>query len=402
MKIKIAILINDFFFNNYETFYKLLKEKESIFDVKVLAVDGYNDKNKNSHAISRFLKSINIDNIDTNKNNKLFNLEEYNPDYVFYLVPYDCYFKEEYSSEIVKNYSNVCTISYGASMIKNEGLYESLKNNSFFENAKYVFVETSYNLDFGSHTEKFIPIGYMKLDKYIYYNKMSSKKNKRTKILWKPRWTLDRDSNFFREIENISKFIKHHKEVDFYVYYHPLFNQKIKEKNLEKEFTKIHTDLKTYENYFECEYSTFLEDVLSSDILISDHSSTLVEFAMTGKPMIYTKSNIKLNDLGNKIISNAYVSTSSNETINYLEELLKGNDSKKEKRERCKNKYYFYPPGHESVSNYLVNYLLHDYELNKIHTLEKELAIKDEQIKKMNNNLKNKLQKLLKWGKINM
>lgn len=71
MKIKIAILINNFFFNNYETFYKLLKEKESIFDVKVLAVDGYNDKSKNSHAISRFLKSINIDNIDTNKNNKL-------------------------------------------------------------------------------------------------------------------------------------------------------------------------------------------------------------------------------------------------------------------------------------------------------------------------------------------
>lgn len=37
MKTKIAILINDFFFNNYETFYKLLKENDDIFDVKVLA-----------------------------------------------------------------------------------------------------------------------------------------------------------------------------------------------------------------------------------------------------------------------------------------------------------------------------------------------------------------------------
>mgnify|MGYP004504051565 FL=1 len=37
MKIKIVVLINDFFFNNYETFYKLLKEKDDIFDVKVLA-----------------------------------------------------------------------------------------------------------------------------------------------------------------------------------------------------------------------------------------------------------------------------------------------------------------------------------------------------------------------------
>lgn len=46
MKIKISILINDFFFNYYKTFYKLLKEKDSIFDVKVLAVDDYNDKNK--------------------------------------------------------------------------------------------------------------------------------------------------------------------------------------------------------------------------------------------------------------------------------------------------------------------------------------------------------------------
>lgn len=46
MKIKIVVLINDFFFNNYETFYKLLKEKDDMFDLKVLAVDDYNDKNK--------------------------------------------------------------------------------------------------------------------------------------------------------------------------------------------------------------------------------------------------------------------------------------------------------------------------------------------------------------------
>ena len=46
MKIKIAILINDFFFNNYETFYERLKNHSDIFECIVIATEGYSDKKK--------------------------------------------------------------------------------------------------------------------------------------------------------------------------------------------------------------------------------------------------------------------------------------------------------------------------------------------------------------------
>ena len=84
MKIKIAILINDFFFNNYETFYERLKNHSDIFECIVIATEGYSDKNKNSHAISEYLTSIEVENIDYKKGKKLFSLQEYKPDYVFY------------------------------------------------------------------------------------------------------------------------------------------------------------------------------------------------------------------------------------------------------------------------------------------------------------------------------
>lgn len=370
MKIKIAILINDFFFNYYETFYERLKNHSDIFECIVIATEGYSDKNKNSHAISEYLTSIEVENIDYKKGKKLFSLQEYKPDYVFYLVPYDCYFPKEYQSSEVSKYAKVCHISYGASMVKNTGLYESLKNNSFYDNASYIFVETNYQLDFGSYTKKFVPIGYMKLDKYFFFKDIKKSERKRKRIIWKPRWTLESDSNFWNEIENIYSFIKKHKELDFFIYYHPLFLEKIQEKKEMDKYENINSELKKLSNYFECEYSNFLDIVLDADILISDHSSTLVEFAATGKPIIYCASSVLLNDLGNAIMSNNYTSKKSDETIKILEDLLNGKDSKKIIREKNKMSYYFFPEGKESISNYLMHYIEKDYFQTKAIKLE--------------------------------
>lgn len=360
MKIKIAILINDFFFNNYRTFYDELKNRSSIFDVIVLAVDGYGDEEKNSHAISKFLSNIGVENIDSNNNGKLFSLKNYNPDYVFYLVPYDCYFPNEYNSTEVSKYANVCTISYGASMINNVGLYDSLSKNEFFDNAKFVFIETNYKLNFEMYNKNFVPIGYLKLESYLPY--IQKKNNsKRKKILWKPRWTLDVDCNFWNNINEIINFIKNNKSLDFYIYFHPLFMKKVKEKGCEEEFNMVYNILKTLENYHECGYSDFLIDVLSSDILIADHSSTIVEFASTGRPIIYCDSPIELNQLGKDIIENNYVSHSGAETVYLLSNLINEIDPKKEKRNLDRYKYYFYPPNNMTVSNYLVNLIEKDF-----------------------------------------
>ena len=109
---------------------------------------------------------------------------------------------------------------------------------------------------------------------------------------------------------------------------------------------------------------------MDADILISDHSSTLVEFAATGKPIIYCASSVLLNDLGNAIMSNNYTSKKSDETIKILEDLLNGKDSKKIIREKNKMSYYFFPEGKESISNYLMHYIEKDYFQTKAIKLE--------------------------------
>lgn len=73
------------------------------------------------------------------------------------------------------------------------------------------------------------------------------------------------------------------------------FTDKKKEaKNTRKkpsEFKMIKNKLEKLSNYFECEYSNFFD----TDILISDHSSTMVEYAATGKSIIYRASSVELN-----------------------------------------------------------------------------------------------------------
>lgn len=363
MKIKIAILINDFFFNNYRTFYDELKHQSDKFEVLVLAVDGYNDENKNSHALSEFLTKEGVENVDSNKNGVLFSLKDYKPDYVFYLVPYDCYFPSLYASSEVSKYAKVCTISYGVSMINNTGLYDSLKTNEFFNYAKFVFMETSYKLNFDMFEEKFVPIGYLKLENYIQYIE-SKVNNKRKKILWKPRWTLDIDCSFWDNIYEIIEFLSENNDIDFYLYFHPLFLKKVKEKNCEEKFNEVYNQLKKLDNYHECTYSDFLIDVLTSDILIADHSSTLVEFAITGRPIIYCDKGVELNELGKDIVANSYISNSGEDTVNILYLLLNDIDPKKEKRKLEKNKYYFFPPNNLRVSEYLIELIKKDYITN--------------------------------------
>ena len=45
----------------------------------------------------------------------------------------------------------------------------------------------------------------------------------------------------------------------------------------------------------------FLDDVMNADLYIGDYSSTVVEFALTAKPLIYTPCDVILNEIGESI-----------------------------------------------------------------------------------------------------
>lgn len=364
-KIKVVFMVNDYYVNNFITIYKILKNSK-LFDVKVLAVDfiEIDGTIKNTSAnVRNYLENEHVEAIDYNNyDGTVTRLEYLEPDYVFYMTPYDIYFPYWFRSDFVCKYSKVCNIYYGSNLIKFEGLYDDMAKNHFYDNCSLAFVEAEDNFPF--RKEILRGVGCVKLDDYLYYDKKNlTKDNKRIKIAWKPRWTLEEiESHFWDYIDAVYDFIKEHKEVDFYIFFHQLFNRKIKEKGCIEKYEEINQKLMKLDNYYRCSYSNFLDEVWTSDIFISDISSTLAEFSRTGKPIIFCNNNQKLHysPLGEKVFANVYTIKNEKELIETLNMLLDGNDPKKEKREKD-SKNYFYVPEGMTPSEKVIECLIDDF-----------------------------------------
>ena len=73
---------------------------------------------------------------------------------------------------------------------------------------------------------------------------------------------------------------------------------------------------------------------------------------------------INLNKMGKKIMSNSYKIKNEKELIDCLEDLLKGNDPLKDKREK-EAQEYFYTPKNSTPSLEVLKVLIDDYEGGK-------------------------------------
>lgn len=387
-KINIIWLVNDFYINTFEYVYSECKKSE-IFNITIVACPhvGHEDlKTISSTEISKFLTENDIENIDcyNNKTGKILDLKTLNPDYVFYLKPYNYYLPDEYNSKYIKTYSKICSIPYGSIMINYDKNYEIMCKNEFYDDVYKVFNESNL-IDGLNYQNKIKTIGYLKLDKYFYYNKKSIDlriKNDNFTVIWKPRWTLESyESHFFEYIEEFIKIVKEYPDIIFKIYFHPLFEYKIDNKNLRENFNNYISKLSFYPNFKRLEGQNFLDEVLNADIFISDHSSTLVEFALTGKPYIFCKSDITPNKLGKIIIDNSYIADNRVSFRKNIINLINGKDYKENKRKKNLSDIVYFPKNGISCSQYLLENLIEDY----IENLQNEkLSLNKKLISKSN------------------
>lgn len=383
-KIRIVWLVNDLFVNNFKSVYDECK-KLSFIDLRVMAVPhlGAEDLSPtSSKKISDFLSERGIEHIDSfnPKTNEYINLKNLKPDYVFYFTPYNYYLPEVYSSNKVKKYAKVCHVSYGSCLIEYKNDYEIMNKNEFYNDCYNFFCETEETIQ-EKHADKYRVIGCLKLDDYLYYSKKDILNNVNCQtftIVWKPRWTLeDYDSHFFEYIETFIEKIDKYPNIKFKLCIHPLLEYKVKRKNYLAEYNNYIKILNSYNNYERVEGSDFLDHVLSANVLIADISSTMAEFSITGKPLIYTSAGVKLNDMGEKIVKNSYVVYNKLELGDTIDKLIKGVDLLKTQRVEDKNKVFFTPPNGISVAQYLIKYLIKDYiEKSNIGLKNKKVILK--------------------------
>ena len=350
--------IKVFFIAQYKAgsdkFESVVKEmqKDDIFDVKVLAIP--NDinnlrKNEDFDYWNNIFNGITIDAIE---NNSWFDLKKEKPDYVFIQRPYDGLVPIEYRKTTLREYTKVCYIPYGFSMVS---IFDISMKQEDMESIDIIFAEHEEVNEFYKNLINSIDddkkrisicLGYPSLDKAKEKAdsqnsafKMIDKKMQNN-ILWTPRWTTDKDAvetSFFDYKDNLIEYAKKRTNINLVFRPHPLtFNNFIEKKLMTKK--EVQDYLAYYkDNLYYDNSSDYLDTFKDTDILVSDFSSILAEFFLFDKPIVYTQKDTykKLKYL--ELLEQAFYKVSNKiELFKVLDNLREGKDPLKEKRNKIK------------------------------------------------------------------
>jgi CDP-glycerol glycerophosphotransferase (TagB/SpsB family) len=186
--------------------------------------------------------------------------------------------------------------------------------------------------------------------------------NEVKRILWTPRWrTLEGNCHFFDYKDYFVDYCKKHQDVDFVFRPHPLcLGNFLKTGELsEDDLQRIKLEYGNSSNMSLDETGDYIDTFIASDVLVSDISSMLLEYFVTGKPIIYTHRVDTFNELGRKLSEGFYWVENSTELQETLDMLMGGNDPLKFKREELIREHLYMPEGGAGVM--IKDTLLADY-----------------------------------------
>ena len=289
----------------------------------------------------QFFKNKNINVGYWYMDSKFVELKSFNPDIVFYTQLAEL---ENIDSPVqISEYALTYYCPYGFQMADFKKNYLPTFHKLLF---KYI---CEHNLNINRYeqykkgnSKNCVALGYPKLDDYIINKQIDNKKYWKNpdkfKIIYAPHHTLnDRIYNFGTFLEN-GKFIlelaKKYKDTTTWVFKpHPLLKFKLiqdkllSEYEIDKYYEKWENIGKFYDN------GDYFDIFRSSDLMITDCASFLIEYLPTGKPLLRLRNSnsISLNKLGEYFTSQYYNSFNNEELETMFKELvIKKNDYKKE------------------------------------------------------------------------
>jgi CDP-glycerol glycerophosphotransferase (TagB/SpsB family) len=269
---------------------------------------------------------------------------------LFYQRPYEDLLPVEYRSESLYRKIKICYMAYFNSI---NTLYKNIDNFNFLKNAHIVFYPCDDEVQYekrnhwigcliGAH--KILNVGYPMLDRYLKIGDSSID----TTILWTPRWTPELKSggsNFLRYKDKFADLRNNYEKAYLIARPHPLtFNNFISSGLLtEEEAEEYKSLLKRKQIELDESEDTFTAFQRAS-ILISDYSSVILPFFLTGKPVIYCTvigaTGLEFTSEFKEVIKTLYIAESWDDVTKYVEMIVSGNDYLKESRQRIiKEKY---------------------------------------------------------------
>ena len=331
--------------NKMKSIFEMMLEDER-FSVKILAVPA--NINKPNNRMYEFFSNIYGENVVINacENGTWYDMKQIMPDYVFYQRPYDQYLPKPYRSGKVSGYSKICHLVYG--YLLTETTKDICTSKLFFRNVYMYFAENSICQEFNikrfkiSHNKgyrKTLNIGYPVLEYFMKHRTDEESGNSRFKVLWTPRWSEDKEtggSNFINYKDKIVKLAYDNPDISVIFRPHPMtFDHFVSVGKITK--TEVKEYLKHYNGNDRLKYNDTAEYVnvfWNTDVLLTDVSSIIVEYFVTGKPIVYCDTGAIPDTFFRELLKVMYVTKTWEQAEEKLLELSKGIDPLKKEREK--------------------------------------------------------------------
>ena len=271
-----------------------------------------------------------------------FDLRAAQVDYVFY-NRYDRSMPIPYTSAQVSAYAKVCLIEYATALLRVE---EKMLDKKFIANAFCFFAESdSIRKDFVSWNTILCKLGLSRAVccgipavENAYLAKEDDAPAWRFskngfRAIYAPRWTTDPvwgGSTFLRYREFFLKLADERPEMDFLVRPHPLMFQNYIDTGLmtAEEAAAYENACSARPNIRLDKEKEYLATFWKSSVLICDFSSMIIEYYITGKPIVYLTydENIEYTDQMSAMLRGCYIVNDEDELRRTIEMLQAGDD----------------------------------------------------------------------------
>jgi len=292
------------------------------------------------------------------QNKKWYNLKRLKPDYLFFQQPYNICKPAQYNSKNVSKYTKILYVHYAANFIGNGVLEETYPIN-FIRDVDTIFAQDVFDkisvenyLKRNNVNAKIYITGFPRYDNLKQYKNVKStnwnlpQNNNIYRVIWTPRWcTNEGNCCFFEYKDRLLEFVKKNKNIDFIFRPHPqAFLEWAATGELpEKEANEYKRNYKNLKNAKIDEQKEYLTTFYSSDCLITDISSIIAEYYLTGKPIIYCHKKDCFNNFSRKLSEGFYWVHNWCELEETLTMLKAGNDPLKEKRQEIIKSEFYIP-----------------------------------------------------------
>jgi len=274
---------------------------------------------------------------------------EIGADIVFYHTPYTHHgiYPFFLQAEFVARHTRVAHISYGYFLLTLEGTASHIYDNKHIRSAEMVFSESDvsdrvYRECFGD--ERVFMTGYPKFDRFRkhldsepFERRVENKE--KLDVIWTPHWQMAEDptggtqtSNFMQYVDimlNLSK----RKDVVLHVRPHPLLRPRLKVIG-KLELDEYDAIMEKFQKRGAIFYPankgvSYVEALMSADVLISDFSSLASEFFITERPIIFCRTDEVWNNgkwigpFGKKLLEQGcYAVDSEKELVSTLSTII--------------------------------------------------------------------------------